>query len=184
MPSSQNLNLRQSRPSRRLCGSSPFKPQSHRVSAFEVYVDGAFSEATKAMGAGWVIYDSSGKIYREESSVYQKEYGDSFMAEAMALLGGLRGLPRGADATIYTDNEPLIGVLSGACQTGKKYARLFSDLDDAIERLGTLDFRNIQGHAGIRGNEKAHELANAALKKLPGKVVGVLDTSASSPSRS
>lgn len=135
-------------------------------SSLTVYADGACSGNPGPAGLGVVIYDHDGK--RELSEYLGR--GTNNIAEltaiqraAEALVGETRPI------VLKTDSQYSIGVLTKGWKA-KANPELIANVKAALAKVPTLKIKYVEGHAGHAGNERADELARAAVssQKNPG----------------
>ena len=140
-------------------GAPPAKGRAPVPSdAIIVYTDGACSGNPGPAGLGVVILDG-GK--RRELSEYLGT-GTNNIAELMAIVRALEEVPHDRTIVLHADSSYALGLLGKGWKAKanqeivermRKLARAFADL-----RLVKVD-----GHAGVPENERADELARAAI---------------------
>jgi ribonuclease HI len=128
--------------------------------AIIVYTDGACSGNPGPAGLGVVILDG-GK--RRELSEYLGT-GTNNIAELMAIVRALEEVPRDRTVVVHSDSSYSLGLL------GKGWKAKANQ--ELVERMRTLakgftDLRlvKVDGHSGVAENERADELARAAIIK-------------------
>lgn len=123
-----------------------------------VYADGACSGNPGPAGLGVVVYEEDGK---RELSEYLGVATNN-IAELTAILR-VAELFRGDPKTlvIHTDSQYSIGVLSKGWKA-KANVELVAEVKKALAQVRTR-LVYVRGHAGIAGNERADELARAAV---------------------
>jgi ribonuclease HI len=127
-----------------------------------VYVDGAHefgicAWAFVVMADDQVLHESSGTT----PDTYQAR---NVTAELHAVLEADRWLREqlSTQATIISDYEGVREWMEGGWQADSRVAR---DYVTALkDRRNFLSFRWVKGHSGVAGNERAHELAESAIK--------------------
>lgn len=128
--------------------------------AIIVYTDGACTGNPGPAGLGVVILDG-GK--RRELSEYLG-VGTNNIAELMAIVRALEETPRDRTVVIHADSSYALGLL------GKGWKAKANQ--EIVERMRKLakDFKDLRlvkvaGHAGVSENERADELARAAVDR-------------------
>jgi ribonuclease HI len=128
--------------------------------AIIVYTDGACSGNPGPAGIGVVILDG-GK--RREISEYLGT-GTNNIAELMAIVRALEEVPHDRTVALHADSSYALGLL------GKGWkAKANQELVERMRKLAR-DFKDLRlvkvdGHAGVAENERADELARAAISK-------------------
>jgi ribonuclease HI len=127
--------------------------------AIQLWTDGACSGNPGPAGLG-VSREFRGELI--ELSEYLGE-GTNNIAELTAILRGL-ALVDDPDAPVdvMTDSEYCIGLL-GKGWKAKKNQDLVAELRRSIARFSDVRLIKVPGHAGVEGNERADELARAAI---------------------
>ncbi len=138
---------------------APAKVRAPEEGAVVVYADGACSGNPGPAGLGVVLIDGDA---REELSEYLGK-GTNNIAELTGILRAAEKL-RGRDAPIriYTDSQYSIGVLTKGWKA-KKNQELIREVEAALAALDDVELRYVPGHAGHALNERADELARAAI---------------------
>ena len=139
---------------------------------FTLYVDGSCLGNPGPGGWGFVFFSKEGK---QEKSGFFPETTNNRM-EMVAVIEGLKYVPEGASAKIYTDSqyvqkgmeEWLLRWKSRGWKTASgsivKNQDLWKELD-ALCAARSVAWVWVRGHCGDEGNERAHELAHAAASK-------------------
>ncbi len=128
--------------------------------AIVVYADGACSGNPGPAGVGIVILDGAA---RRELSHYLGE-GTNNIAELMAIELAAAAIPDHERAVrIYTDSQYAIGVLSKGWKA-KANVDIVARTRKALSVFTDLAFHYVRGHSGIPLNERADELAVAAVE--------------------
>ncbi len=127
--------------------------------AIELWTDGACSGNPGPAGLG-VSREFRGAFI--ELSEYLGE-GTNNIAELMAILRGLELVEDPAvPVDVMTDSEYCIGLL-GKGWKAKKNQELVAELRECLARFSDVRLIKVPGHAGVEGNERADELARAAI---------------------
>ena len=121
----------------------------------DVYVDGAYSSSSNCGGIG-IVFVGKG--------TYHKRYRNttSQRMELRAALVALKSvIDKEEDLTIYSDSSYLVNSIN------KKYnlkanLDLWNSLFSEIKKFKKVTFVLIKGHAGIKYNEEADQLAQEA----------------------
>jgi len=140
------------------------------LSGIEIFTDGACS-GNPGPG-GWGALLRQGDHTREMSGGESQTTNNRM--ELMAVIEALKALKKASDVTLYTDSRY---VMDGATRWLKSWqARgwktadrkpvknedLWRALDDAMARH-RIDWRWVRGHSGHVENERADQLARAAI---------------------
>lgn len=134
-------------------------PAAHEEGAVIVYADGACSGNPGPAGLGVVILDGE---ERAELSEFLGR-GTNNVAELTAILRAAERLgERDAPIRIYTDSKYSIGVLTKGWKA-KKNPELVVSTKTALSQLTDVRLFYVPGHAGVALNERADELARAAV---------------------
>ncbi|MGL5448530.1 MAG: ribonuclease HI [Rhabdaerophilum sp.] len=139
----------------------------------EIWTDGACSGNPGPGGWGAVmVYGATEK----ELSGAEPETTNNRM-ELMAAISALNALKRPCYVILHTDSQYVKGGITGwifgwkrngwrtADKKPVKNVDLWQALDDAIQRH-EVEWRWVKGHAGDERNERADELARAAIKAM------------------
>lgn len=128
--------------------------------ALIAYTDGACSGNPGPAGLGVVMDD--GDVRRELSEYLGRATNN--VAELTAILRALEAAPDPDQSiVVHTDSQYSIGVLTKGWKP-KKNQTLIADIKQALGRLNAVRFVYVKGHAGIELNERADELARAAVE--------------------
>ncbi len=128
--------------------------------ALTVYADGACSGNPGPAGLGVVMYDE-----------HEKRELSEFLGRATNNIAELTAILRAAEAlegesrpiVLKTDSQYSIGVLTKGWKA-KANPDLIAETKAALAKVPTMKLRYIEGHAGHAGNERADELARAAVE--------------------
>lgn len=139
----------------------------------EIWTDGACSGNPGPGGWGAVmVYGTTEK----ELSGAEPETTNNRM-ELMAAISALNALKRPCHVVLHTDSQYVKGGITGwifgwkkngwrtADKKPVKNVDLWQALDEAIARH-EVEWRWVKGHAGEPNNERADELARAAIKAM------------------
>jgi len=123
------------------------------------YTDGACSGNPGPAGLGVVVVDQGRRVEIGE-------FLGSATNNVAELTAILRALEETADSgrpiVIHTDSKYSIGVLSKGWKA-KANAELIGEIRDALTARANASFVYVPGHAGVPLNERADELARAAV---------------------
>jgi ribonuclease HI len=123
------------------------------------YTDGACSGNPGPCGLGAVLLENGA---RRELSEYLG-IGTNNVAELTAILRALEGVGRSAELMlVHTDSQYAIGVLTKGWKAKANQA-LIASIKDRMRNFPRLQLVYVKGHAGIPLNERADELARAAV---------------------
>jgi ribonuclease HI len=128
--------------------------------AIIVYTDGACSGNPGPAGLGVVILDG-GK--RRELSEYLGT-GTNNIAELMAIVRALEELPKDRTVVLHADSAYALGLL-GKGWKAKANQELVERMRGLAREFHDLRLVKVDGHAGVAENERADELARAAIAK-------------------
>lgn len=134
---------------------------AHR-NTISIYTDGASSGNPGPSGIGILL--KFGNHQKEIS----KHIGmaTNNIAELEAIKAGLMELKKtDVPVTIYTDSSYAHGVLALGWKA-KKNVRLIESIKKLISKFNDVNFVRIKGHNHIEGNERADQLATAAVHKV------------------
>lgn len=126
------------------------------------YCDGACRGNPGPSSCAYVIYDHDGQ---ELDSGY-KYLGTvtNNVAEYHGLLELLHALTLWVKgATIYCDSKLVVNQVTEKWQVKHEYMKPLYALAKGLMILGGHSIEHIDGHSGIRGNERADELCNECL---------------------
>ena len=123
-----------------------------------VYTDGACSGNPGPAGIGVVILDH-GK--RRELSEYLGS-GTNNIAELMAIVRALEEAPRDRTVVLHADSSYALGLL-GKGWKAKANQELVERMRKIAREHRDLRLVKVDGHAGVAENERADELARAAI---------------------
>ena len=128
-----------------------------------IHTDGACS-GNPGPG-GWSAILTCGE-HQKELSGGEPETTNNRM-ELTAVLKGLHALTKPCKVTIVTDSANVIGWLSlGWKRKNAQIAALCAEIERVIEAKGlTVEFQKVAGHAGHPLNERADQLAVAAIPR-------------------
>ena len=120
---------------------------------YKIYTDGGYS-ISKGIGAyAFIILEGMDEICRNAERI---EKSTNNRCELLAIINAIRLLPDYSSATIYTDSQYCIGVLTGQYRRRKN-----TDIIVASKGLN-IEFEWVKGHSGNKYNELCDELCNEA----------------------
>ncbi|WP_372368387.1 RNase H family protein [Candidatus Uabimicrobium sp. HlEnr_7] len=126
----------------------------------EIYTDGACTGNPGPAGIG--VFFSYG-AHKKEISEYIG-HATNNIAELKAIKKALESLKNNQHpVTIFTDSQYALSVLNGAYKA-KKNKELIKSIQEIMKNFKYLQMKKVAGHAGIPGNEKADQLAVAAIE--------------------
>jgi ribonuclease HI len=128
--------------------------------AIIVYTDGACSGNPGPAGLGVVILDG-GK--RRELSEYLG-VGTNNIAELMAIVRALEEVPPDRTVVLHADSSYALGLL-GKGWKAKANQEIVERMRTVAKKFRDLRLVKVDGHAGVAENERADELARAAIVK-------------------
>jgi ribonuclease HI len=128
--------------------------------AIIVYTDGACSGNPGPSGIGVVILD--GKERRELSEYCG--HGTNQTAELMAIVRALEELPKDRPIILHSDSSYALGLL-GKGWKAKANQALVERMRALAKQFKDLRLVKVAGHAGVSENERADQLAVAAVAR-------------------
>lgn len=133
------------------------RPRPHSI---HVYTDGACTGNPGPAGLGAVLLYQG---RRKEVSEFLGEATNN-IAELTAILRGLQAVKDPSlPVDLCLDSEYSIGVLARGWKA-KANRELIGEIREEMERFRDLAFVKVPGHAGVPENERADELARAAIQ--------------------
>ena len=148
-------------PRKTAAAAKALAPGAVPANAWTVYADGACSGNPGPAGLGIVLVAPGGVI--AEGFEYLG-IATNNVAELTGVLRAAEIVPDGEPAVVHTDSQYAIGVLSKGWKAKAN--------QELVERMRTLakgftDLRlvKVDGHSGVAENERADELARAAIIK-------------------
>jgi len=147
------------------------------MAAVEIYTDGA-CRGNPGPG-GWGAILRSGEHVKELKGAEPLTTNNRM--ELTAAIQALAALKRGCDVVLYTDSQYVRkGILEWMPQwklrdwrTADKKPVKNVDLWQALEReiaRHKIEWHWVKGHAGVPGNERADQLANAAIDEMQARL--------------
>jgi len=128
--------------------------------AWIVYADGACSGNPGPAGLGIVIVSPNGAVH--EGYEYLGRATNN-IAELTAIMRAAELVPPGAAASVHTDSQYSIGVLSKGWKA-KANQDLIATVKAALAKRRSWRLIYVPGHAGVPLNERADQLAREAVK--------------------
>ncbi|MBI3070521.1 MAG: ribonuclease HI [Deltaproteobacteria bacterium] len=127
----------------------------------EIYTDGACSGNPGPAGAGAILRWNG---HEKELSVYLGE-ATSNIAELMAVRLALESVKnRKIPVRIHLDSTYTLGILSLGWKA-KANQQLVAEVRALVKTFTSISFIKVPGHAGVPLNERADELARAAIER-------------------
>ena len=146
-------------PEKKPAKGGPARVHPVPASAWQAFTDGACSGNPGPAGSGVVLVAPGGKLH--EGQEYLGEATNN-VAELTAILRALEWIPAGASpVVVHTDSKYAIGVLTKGWK-----AKVNQELIERTRRLVRergAELRYVPGHEGVALNERADELARAAV---------------------
>ena len=138
--------------------SSRVQPEPTPDGAYIVYADGACTGNPGPCGIGVVLLDGA---ERRELSEFLGE-GTNNVAELTAIIRALEEAPRDRTVVVHSDSAYALGLL-GKGWKAKANQELVERMRQLARNFRDLRLVKVAGHAGIPDNERADELARAAV---------------------
>lgn len=131
-----------------------------------IFTDGSAWTGDKSGGWAWVALDAEGSIESDSGATWDATNNRMEMTAAIRGLTYVANNYGKVDVLVYTDS--LIMVKSNQDHTwGRKANKdLWSEMDNAVAKLGYVEWEHIYGHTGIFYNELVDQLAGSARKAL------------------
>lgn len=142
--------------------SIPTPEQEKELPSVEIYVDGSCDPNPGAGGVGAVLL--SGSHRRDISEPIGRCTNNA--AEIQAAITALMSLKKTCKVTIYSDSRYLVCTMNGEFQRNTNL-ELWRDLDFAALRH-EVSWVWVKGHNGNQFNERAHQLAEAGMRRNGG----------------
>ena len=146
-------------PERGAAKTSTVQVQPVPAGAWQAFTDGACSGNPGPAGSGVVLVEPGGKLH--EGQEYLGEATNN-VAELTAILRALEWIPADAGLiVVHTDSKYAIGVLTKGWKA-KVNQELIARARRIVQERGA-QLRYVPGHEGVALNERADELARAAI---------------------
>lgn len=126
------------------------------------YVDGA-CQPNPGRG-GWGVLLSSGRCVKRLSDTVPEPETTNQRAEIYAAIRALGALKKPCRVLLFSDSQYLIKTMIGDFSR-RTNLDLWEELDTAVAQH-EIEWIWMRGHAGARGNEIAHVLAERAIESL------------------
>lgn len=137
----------------------PIKPAG--ATTIIIHTDGACSGNPGPAGIGVFFERPDGEILEHSEFIGE---GTNNIAELTAILRAAEALEgESRPIVLKTDSQYSIGVLTKGWKA-KANPDLIAETKAALAKVPTMKLRYIEGHAGHAGNERADELARAAVE--------------------
>lgn len=131
-----------------------------------IYVDGSFCEETNEFSYGMVVLENG------EEHLFSEKFNDEDLASMRNVAGEIKGAEAAmryaltnniSQIKIYHDYDGIAKWCTGEWKANKsgtqKYRDYYNDVKDKID----ITFVKVKGHSNDKYNDKADELAKAAL---------------------
>ena len=130
--------------------------------SISIYTDGSKSNAGVGFGVYSVDLDFSGRLH---------DYASSFTAELYAVLNAIKSILvlDINNFTIYCDSLGVLELLESYDPIHPLVQEIFKWLVLTKRRGHNIQFCWVPAHVGIRGNERADQLAKAAVSRSPSR---------------
>ena len=130
-----------------------------------VYVDGSYNKETNTYGYG--VYMDDGRNQRIICGKGTCQYGgrnvEGEVAAARTALFEISKSGKYDSVTLYHDYQGIGSWADGDWRTNKEYTQSYQAFVNNIRSQGLdIDFRHVDGHSGVRGNEYCDKLAKVA----------------------
>ena len=139
--------------------SPPNSDNSKALPTVEIYCDGACDPNPGAGGIGAVLLFGSHR--REISEPIGRATNNT--AELQAAITALMALNRRCAVTVYSDSRYLVSTMNGDFRKSTNL-ELWNDLEFAAMKH-EITWTWVKGHNGNPHNERAHQLAEAAVRR-------------------
>lgn len=129
------------------------------MTEYEIWTDGGYSISNGVGAYAFLVLQGNEEVYRNAERV---EKSTNNRCELLAIINAVRLLPDHCSATIYTDSQYCIGVLTGQYRR-RKNTDILDDWDIIVASKGLdIEFEWVKGHSGNKYNELCDELCNEA----------------------
>ena len=129
------------------------------MTEYEIWTDGGYSISNGVGAYAFLVLQGNEEVYRHAEKV---ERSTNNRCELLAIINAVRLLPDHCSATIYTDSQYCIGVLTGQYRR-KKNTDILDEWDIIVESKSlNIEFEWVKGHSGNKYNELCDELCNEA----------------------
>lgn len=134
-----------------------------------LYTDGACSgnPGPGGWGAILVASDEAGNVLKEMELSGGEANTTNNRMELTAVIEGLKQLKRPTAVRVVSDSQYVVNTMTRGWKR-KANHDLWRQLDD-LARQHTITWEYVKGHAGHEYNERADQLATAAIKQVYGK---------------
>jgi len=137
----------------------------------DVYSDGSGTSFGKAGGWAFVVVVDGVKVHEQSGGEHNATNNTMELSAALYGLSWVLGQPQyaGADVTLISDSQLVLGFASGRWNCKKQHlALLAAKLKTAFTKLNAKD-KWVRGHNGDVFNERCDVLAGEARKQLEDK---------------
>lgn len=129
------------------------------MTEYEIWTDGGYSISNGVGAYAFLVLQGDEEVYRHAEKV---ERSTNNRCELLAIINAVRLLPDHCSATIYTDSQYCIGVLTGQYRR-RKNTDILDEWDIIVASKSlNIEFEWVKGHSGNKYNELCDELCNEA----------------------
>ena len=129
------------------------------MTEYEIWTDGGYSISEGVGAYAFIVLQGNEEVYRHAERI---EKSTNNRCELLAIINAVRLLPDHCSATIYTDSQYCIGVLTGQYRR-KKNTDILDEWDIIVASKSlNIEFEWVKGHSGNKYNELCDELCNEA----------------------